>query len=180
MVAYLVSGDRDIEPSGRNLRRAGRRVRDPNVVRDDAAVEMRARRRAIVIAHGSVDGTVSWFKTAWATRRPWLWVGMPRPPGNVRIYLYCCHAGALLRHHLRACEVFGHHDVVPMPVDQARRHVLLFLGEVERLVGGQVFDAGEWRRELLAYVDDLLQHEVDHRTGMLVAPILVMLRISLA
>jgi hypothetical protein len=66
-----------------------------------------------------------------------------------------------------------------MPDEDYEPLVLAFLREVDRLMSGDIFDRDEWRRDLDAYLSEALRREVDNRTSMLGAQILVMLRRSL-
>jgi hypothetical protein len=179
VITYLVSGDDDIRPADSVIRRTGRRVRYDNEVNDEAATELRPGKLYIVVAHGSEHGTVSWFKSSRNTVQSWLWVDMPRPPRNVRVYLYSCRVGRRLPRFLKHCEAFGHVDVVPMPLDAATDLVLGFLAQVELLMTSSEFDPDEWRRQLGEYVNRLLVQEVEARTGLLTGSLLVMLRRSL-
>ncbi len=176
---YLVSGDENIRPSDDNLRRTGRRVRFDDDVDDDAAVELREGKAFVVLAHGQANGTIKWFKSSRGSSARWLWVGMPRPPRRARLYLYSCHAGRRLPHFLKHCEAFGHVDVVPMPVGEARDAVLGFLTQVDWLVSDTPFDFDEWRGHLAEYVNRKYAAEVENPTGISIAGSLLVLRRSL-
>lgn len=179
-VLYLVSGDANIRPSHTNLRRAGKRVRFDVEVSDDAFQEFKAGKRYVVVAHGTADGkTVKWFKSATGASRPWLWVGMRRPPRDARIYLYACHAGRKLPRYLRSCEAFGHLDEVPMPTGGARDAVLGFLSEVEAVVANWPHNAATWRAHLADFVNRAYVAEIEGRTGLLTGQALLLLRKSL-
>jgi hypothetical protein len=134
--------------------------------------------RFVVVAHGRSDGTVLWF---WSTTRSgarWLWVNMPNPPKDVRVYLYVCLAGAKLARFLRRCEAFGHSDVVPMPTGGAQEVVLRYLDQVDRLMRSDI-PPSDWRARLGHYVNDAYVAEVSQPTSLLAAPLLLMLRRSL-
>jgi hypothetical protein len=103
---------------------------------------------------------------------------MPNPPQGARIYLYACLAGERLARFLRRCEAFGHSDVVPMPLDGAKRVVLRYLDEVDRLMRGDE-PIGNWRKRLGRLVNEAYALEVERPTGLLNATALLMLRRSL-
>jgi len=158
-VKYLVSGDRDIHACHKNLEKSGRHVLHGNAV-GDAETALAAGAPFVVIAHGSEDGTtVFWCRDPAAASKPWLFVGMTNPPKQARVYLYCCHAGKGLPAFLADCEVFGHVDEVPAPMGPAKRIVLDYFAQVERVLAA-VFDLSEWRRVLIDYVDQLFATEV--------------------
>jgi hypothetical protein len=162
---YLVSGDENIRPSHRNLRQSGRRVRYDTQVSDDAAVELRARGRFVVVAHGRQDGTVMWFSSTRGTAARWLWVGMEKPPVQSRVYLYSCNAGEKLSTFLEHCESFGHSGEVPMPTAGTRRMVLRYLDEVDRLMRDRRSDVATWRTTLGAYINRALVGEAEKKNG---------------
>ena len=178
-VSYLVSGDEQIRPSHENLRKAGRHVRHDGEVNDDASTELRGGKCFVVIAHGSADGTLRWYKSSRGSSLPWLWVGMPNAPRHVRLYLYSCKAGRKLPRYLKHCEAFGHVDEVPMPTAPVEPIVLGYLAEVDRLVSASDFDQSAWRQALAAYVDRAYVQEVENPTGMLGSSALLLLRRSL-
>jgi hypothetical protein len=173
-----VSGDENIRPSDDVLRRSGRRVRFDNEVRDVAADELRAGGRFVVVAHGRSDGTVLWFCSKRGNASRWLWVGMPNPPQNTRIYLYACLAGIRLPRFLRRCEAFGHSDEIPMPTGGAQEVVLRYFDEVDRLMRHNEAIT-DWRVVLGLYVNEAYAEEVERPTGLLSAAALLMLRRSL-
>jgi hypothetical protein len=156
-----VSGDDNIRPSHENLRRSGRRVRYDTQVDHNAARELKARGRFVVIAHGRSDGTVMWFSSARGTAARWLWVGMKAPPVGARLYLYSCYAGKELPTCLNRCECFGHSDEVPMPTKGTKKVVLRFLDEVDRLIQNHKTKVSSWRATLGAYVNRALVEEAE-------------------
>ena len=160
-VTYLVSGDANIQPSHKILRKSGKRVRYDIQVHAKAAVELRIGQRFVVVAHGRADGTVLWFSSARGTAQPWLWVGMPTPPRDTRLYIYSCMAGKKLSPFLDRCETLGHKDVVPMPLDGSRLAVLGFLNKVDRLLGDQSLSPQDWAKELARYVNKTLSAEAE-------------------
>lgn len=183
MAVYLVSGGDDVAPAVVGLQARGRHVLHDDAVHDDAHHTLHHTAELgshfVVVAHGRADGTVRWYKTARATAEDWLWVGMPNPPQNVRIYLYCCHVGKHLPGLLANCEAFGHVDSVPIPngVDDAL--ILDFLDQVEELVHEEIFDREEWRTRLIAYVEAAFAAEVEQPSSLLGAPTLFLLLRSL-
>lgn len=180
LLTYLVSGDKDIDPSHDNIRRSGRRVRHGEEVDGDARLVLRSGGRYVVIAHGNEGGTtVSWFRGDWTKARRWLYVGMATPPKGVRLHLYSCYAGKRLPRFLKKSEVFGHTDVVPAPKGPAKDIVLAFFTEVEALFRLPDFDREHWRLTLGEYVNRLYLAELEQRTTILAAAVLQHLRKSL-
>jgi hypothetical protein len=183
IVTYLVSGDQDICPCHELLRRTsryrGRRVRHDAEVSETAADEMISGRSYVVIAHGSKDGTVKWFRSDTGSAARWLWVGMRRPPRGARVYLYSCYAGRKLPHFLRYCECFGHTDVVPMPRGGGKDAVLAFLDQVDRVLRDSPYDAEVWRVRLGAYVNAAFVKAVENPSPLGNALPLFILRKSL-
>jgi hypothetical protein len=177
---YLVSGDENIRPSHENLRRSGRRVRYDTQVNDNAALELKARGRFVVVAHGRSDGTIMWFSSARGNAAAWLWVGMETPPVGTRFYLYSCYAGEKLHAHFQRCECFGHSGEVPMPTSGTRKVVLRYLDEVDRLIQNHKSELSTWRATLGAYVNRLLVEEAEKSNGSFINSVaLQMLRKSL-
>jgi hypothetical protein len=160
-LTYLVSGDENIRPSHTNLRQSGRRVRFDTQVNDKAAIELKARGRFVVVAHGRSDGTVMWFSSSRGTPSRWLWVGMADPPVGSRLYLYSCNAGAKLPSSLTKCECFGHSGDVPMPTGGTRAIVLRYLDEVDRLVQDHQSDIRTWRATLGIFINEALVEEAE-------------------
>ena len=163
-VTYLVSGDTNIHPTHHVLRKSGKRVRYDIQVHAKAASELKIGRSFVVVAHGRADGTVLWFSSARGTAQPWLWVGMPTPPRDTRLYIYSCMAGKKLSPFLNRCEALGHKDVVPMPLEGSRRAVLGFLNEVDRLIADQSLHPQDWAKELARYVNETLSTEAERPT----------------
>lgn len=159
---YLVSGDDNIKPSHKVLRKTGRRVQYDNEV-GAAAQSMRARRRYVVVAHGRRDGTVMWYRSEEAKALRWLWVAMESPPREARIYLYACEAGRRLPRSLKHCECFGHVGVVPMPVGASQMVVLRFLTWVDELMQKGEFSVDGWRKSLKSRVAKAWAAEVERR-----------------
>src|SRR6266849_10894103 len=97
MAVYLISGGDDVAPAAVGLLGRGRQVIHDDAVDDDAHQILRPTeqfgRHFVVVAHGTTEGTVRWYKSERATAESWIWVGMANPPEGVRIYLYCCHVG---------------------------------------------------------------------------------------
>lgn len=158
-LTYLVSGAPDIYPTHEILRQTRRVVHHDNEVSDSAARALRKNRAYVVVAHGSADGTVTWHKTAGDSTAKWLWIGMQHPPRKSRVYLYACSAGTRLVPFLKHCEVFGHSNVVLMPIGKYRGPVLQFLGRVDQLLRGSPYSVENWRTELAKYVNAALARE---------------------
>jgi hypothetical protein len=183
MPVYLVSGAEDIVSAVGALQSRGRAIVHDNDVHDEAHEVLRegpdGGRHFVVVAHGSKDGTIRWHKTGRGTSELWLWVGMPNPPQQVRIYLYCCHVGIHLPGLLGGCEAFGHVDRVPIPADETDALILDFLDQVDALMQEPAFDAEGWRQHLIGYVQAAYAAEVEVPTALLGAPTLLLLLRSL-
>ncbi len=163
------------------LRKSGRYVRHDNDVDELAARILRGRNRFVVVAHGSDDGTIHWFKSDRGTSDRWLWVGMKKPPKNARVHLYACSAGTKLVPSLKQCESFGHSDSVPMPVGRQRHVVLGFLDRADRALRRSTYDVDAWRKELGDYVNQALDVESrKKKNALLNVSLLLKLRRSLA
>jgi len=160
-VTYLVSGDANIHPSHEVLRKAKRTVRYDTEVNEAARVELKAGQSFVVVAHGNAEGTVTWFSSARGNSSPWLWVGMPKPPRDSHLYIYACKAGRRLRPFLAQCEVLGHVDVVPMPVERYRTTVLRFLTKVDRLIANPTLNPDDWACQLAQFVNVTLAAEAE-------------------
>lgn len=176
---YLVSGDENIRPSDRNLRQAGRVVRTDNEVDEHARSELALAPCFVVVAHGREDGTILWFSSNRGTSVPWLWVGMPEPPTDTRLYLYSCRAGNVLPPSLTRCECAGHVTDVPMPTGGMQEEVLSFLDQVDNLVGNPDSNAVKWHSRLSAYVNRRLVEEAETQGPWVNSVALQMLRRSL-
>lgn len=177
-VTYLVSGDESITESEANLRESGRRVRHDTAVDARAAVAMKRDKRYVVVAHGSGDGTVMWFRSDGDGAKKWLWVGMGSPPKGARIYLYSCQGGKELPQYLKHCECFGHDGDVPMPHGSGKDIVLAYLDTVDRIMTDSNYNRDTWRAILGSWVNDSLADEAENpRFGN--ALYLLMLRKSL-
>lgn len=164
-VTYLVSGEENIRPSHRILRQAKRRVLYDDQVSEHAANELIPGQSFIVIAHGSGNGTITWFSSARGSADPWLWVGMQAPPQGCHLYLYACKAGKKLVPFLDQCEVLGHADVVPMPLDSYKLAVMGFLAKAHQLIANPKKKPGEWAKELMHYVNQTLIAESNAPNG---------------
>lgn len=66
-----------------------------------------------------------------------------------------------------------------MPVEPATRVVLGYLSTVDALMREEAFDARDWHRQLLGYLDDALTREAEAPTEFSRALILHILRKSL-
>ncbi|MBA3578978.1 MAG: hypothetical protein H0W42_03235 [Gemmatimonadaceae bacterium] len=162
-ITYLVSGDENIRPCDKVLKRTARRVRYDTEVSHNAQDELKPSRRFVVVAHGRRDGTVMWFRSDEGAAAPWLWIGMRKPPKGAHIYLYSCHARKIARH-LRHCMCFGHGGVVPMPTGAKNDVVLAYLDQVDRVMREQSYGVAEWRAALNAYVDQAWVSEAEDPT----------------
>ena len=160
-VTYLVSGDPTIQPSHEVLARTGRDVRYDVQVDDSARRELKGGRSFVVVAHGNMNGTVSWFNSTRGSAAPWLWVGMPKQPRGTFLYLYACKAGRLLIPFLTRCDAFGHVDSVPMPLEAAKGAVLAFLNRVDELIADPRFTPDDWAKELARYIDNAFIAETE-------------------
>ena len=167
MITYFVSGAPDMAPSDQVLRRTGRRVRFGEDGSRGGAALLHRNRRYVVVAHGDESGTVYWSNGEGADDFPWLWVGMNPVPSGSRVYLYCCKAGTRLVRFLRGCECFGHSASVPAPVELAESIVLSYLDEVDRLMRRVEFGRAQWRSELLEFVAERMNREIEYPTSLL-------------
>lgn len=161
MVEYLISGGPDLAPSVQAIGNGTRVVVHDDNVNDNASKQLVSGGRYIVIAHGSADGTVHWFKSSRGSSQRWLWVTMPNRPEGARIYLYCCNVGPHLRKALTGCEVLGHVGPVPMPDGSPDDPVLEFLQQVERLASMPAFAPEESAIELLGFASSRFAEEVE-------------------
>jgi hypothetical protein len=179
-VTYLVSGDGSVSPSEKILERAGRRVRFDTQVDIKAARALKPGQRYVVVAHGTPDGVVMWFRSDATRSARWLWRGMPNPPTGARIYLYSCYAGKELPHTLKHCECFGHTDEVPMPAKHSGDVVVNYLDAVHELMVRSSFDRVSWREELGRTINDALVRELESPSkSFMNVPKLLLLRKSL-
>lgn len=179
-IKYLVSGAGDIYPSHAVLLKSGRHVRHDNDVDPSAARALRGASSFVVVAHGSDDGTVHWFRSDRGTSERWLWVGMKRPPKRARVHLYACWAGGKLVPFLTGCESFGHSDSVPMPIGRQRHVVLRFLDRADEALRRSRYEVEAWRKELGDYVNqELVKASRRAKIPLLTMGLLLILRRSL-
>lgn len=149
---FIVSGDSDIEQSAAVLENEGWIVLRGDDVGDVTEV-IAANERVIVVAHGDVEGSV-YMCSSGGSPRCWMSPTDRIENCGCRIYVYCCHAGGGLMEKFFEEELFGHVDVVPMPLGgQGEDEATRFLDLVWHTIHEDEFNRTQWQKKFMSFLD---------------------------
>lgn len=131
--AFIVCAKRDSKYAVRMLRDEGLMVLSGRSVSREARRMLVKGSPRIVIGHGE-PGELWLASGRRLVAEQWLWVGMPQPPREARLYLYSCWCGCRLAPSLQRNFAVGHFGEVPIPGHGTEAVVLPFLQRVFQLM----------------------------------------------